>query len=153
MYFPLIAQRQKSLLFPFLLSLCVTAATSDIHRRGPSCSGDGVDTEGPDNSGTRDDFSPGIGFELETLEIAFMSPTTQKSNTDGLKGQPIDGHTGDLWMLTPDTFGSETNYLDAEYILKGRQISLGSGQAKQAASEVVHDIVGSSDMFEFATEG
>ena len=95
----------------------------------------------PDEDGGTIDKSPGIGVEFETGHIRFFSSNCDKASTDALKGKMVGNRHGDNWMLTADTTLNDAGLLDAEYILDGRNIKLGTGAAEQAADEVRRDVV------------
>jgi len=85
-----------------------------------------------------------VGFEFETggSQIQFR---TQKSctgpQTQASKGKTVTGHGAtDLdWELTGDVAGPGA--LNAEYILNGKRIKIGSGAAVQAATDAAQDLV------------
>jgi hypothetical protein len=54
--------------------------------------------------------------------------------------QKVDEGKVPLWMLTADT-GAGERVLQAEYIIDGQQIKLGSGQAETVTKEIVKDFV------------
>lgn len=116
--------------------------------RGNCCPGGAVDDDGncatdpsdvpdevPDNGGT------GIGFEFECGRIVLhpINDGCTKEQIEKTKNHVIGGRTGTNWELTADT--SVEGAADAEYILDGKAIKLGSGDLKKAAEDAAKDVV------------
>lgn len=57
------------------------------------------------------------------------------------KGQVVNGRQGNDWNLTVDTTNNIPGNVQAEYILDGKKIKIGSGRAAAAAKEVADDLV------------
>lgn len=91
--------------------------------------------------GPTSDRSPGIGVEFESSQFVFVNKECKKEPTFASKGKDIDGRAGKDWSLTVDTTENMAGHLTGEYILNGKTIKLGSGRAKQAATEVKKDLV------------
>ena len=119
---------------------------SDLERRGAvaccigSCDDDDSGNESPTSDGPTSDSSAGIGVEFETSEIRFGA-TCDLGSTNACKGQLVIGRSGTNWQLTGDTTLLESGLLQAEYILDGKTIKIGTGAAVTAATEVAADIV------------
>ncbi|KAF2795961.1 hypothetical protein K505DRAFT_359715 [Melanomma pulvis-pyrius CBS 109.77] len=131
-----------------LNSLPSSTVSAELAVRGGCCPGGTVDDDGncaanPSDVADEatDDNSAGIGFELETTKIR-LEPENRAGCTNGqlekAKGHVIGGRTGINWELTGDTTISD--FVDAEYILNGKTIKLGSGDLRTAAEEVANDI-------------
>jgi hypothetical protein len=93
------------------------------------------------------DGSPGIGIEFESPMFYFSSPSCPEATVNNAKKkvlagrkQKVDSGKSPLWMLTADT-GAGERVLQAEYIIDGQQIKLGSGQAETVTKEIVKDFV------------
>lgn len=88
---------------------------------------------------------PGIGVEFETgkISMASVSGTCGKKETYAAKKHVVAGRKGDHWQLTADTL-SDADVLDAEYILDGSLIKIGSGDLTIAATDITNDLVGPS---------
>ena len=141
--------KQAGILLPLLLSipLHILAGDPPLCCIG-SCPDDDEGNEASTLDGATADKSPGIGVEFEAQAIRFASKgeNCAKSDVDLSKGKLIDQRQGSEnpphWMLTADTTLSEDLLLDAEYILSGVEIKIGSGDAAKAADAVGKDIVG-----------
>lgn len=127
-------------LFPFVsILLAVSAVTVPLDSRAASC-GDVPDdiievNDGPTNSNTA-----GIGAEFETVEFTFGAINCDQANTFAAKKKIINGRTGTNFMLTADTT-SEAGRLQAEYIMDGTKIKVGSGDAARAGAAAAADLV------------
>ena len=140
--------KKDVILLPILLSLSINALASDFERRGNSwcCLGRCPNDENGNQAATLDgptsDQSAGIGVEFESGQVLFRpSGTCTKAQIDTSKGALVDQRQGTNWMLTTDTTVSVDGRLTAEYILNGKLIKIGSGDAAIAASAVANDIV------------
>lgn len=81
-------------------------------------------------------------MEFETSRFYFTSvENCGKENTFESKNKAISGHQATDWDLAVDTTAVQSNRLDAEYILNGKPIKIGTNQAAQAAKDVASDIV------------
>ena len=142
-----LSTKQAGILLPLLLSLPINALGYDVERRGDtplccigSCPDDDNGNEEPTLDGLTSDQSAGIGVEFETGAVLFEPKgTCDQSDIDKSKGALINTRQGPNWMLTGDT--TVEGMLTAEYILNGKQIKIGSGDAATAASAVANDIV------------
>ena len=144
MRFSTLSSQRAALLVPILFSVPFKVCATAIERRADCCIGQcGDDDNGnqaPTLDGATSDRSPGIGVEFETGSIRFSSEKCTKPDTDGSKGKVVGNRQGDNWKLTADTIG-DAGVLDAEYILDGTQIKLGTGKAAEAAAAVANDLV------------
>lgn len=87
------------------------------------------------------DRSAGIGVEFEASAVTFSKPDCSLSNTNQAKGRLLSKRQGTNWQLTADTTSNIAGRLNAEYILDGRQIKIGTGTASAAAAAVSNDLV------------
>lgn len=139
---------QIGVLLPFLLSFPINAATYELDTRGNSlccigmCDDDENGNQAPTLDGPTSDKSAGIGVEFESGAVLFQSKgTCAKPDIDKSKGAQVNARKGTNWALTADTTASDAGFLTAEYILNGKTIKIGSGDAAKAASAVAGDIV------------
>ncbi|KAL9094050.1 MAG: hypothetical protein Q9165_003720 [Trypethelium subeluteriae] len=91
--------------------------------------------------GPTEDKSAGIGVEFECTNVILQSKGCSMEDTYSSKGKTIDQRQGTNWRLTADTTLGAQGLLDAEYILDGTQIKIGTGAAEQAAKDVAQDIL------------
>lgn len=132
--------------FLYLLPFCLATAavptnpTDDDDDNCAEWDGDIIENK----DGPTKDGSPGLGIEFETPWFYFTSPKCSEEDVNRAKKKLVGGRQqkGDnpLWMLTADT-GAGERKLQAEYILDGQQIKLGSGKAEEVAKEIVEDFV------------
>ncbi|KAF1969178.1 hypothetical protein BU23DRAFT_571747 [Bimuria novae-zelandiae CBS 107.79] len=128
--------------------------SSSLAVRGQCCPGGEADDGDANCQGSPSDIADtvpvdkqaGIGFEFELASILF-EPKEKETCTDektyAAKGRAITGRSGTNWKLTADTLSGKV--LDAEYILDGTTIKLGSQSGdlrtvRRAAEEVAADI-------------
>lgn len=133
-------------LFLYVLPFCFFAAAAPTN---PTQDDDGNCQEWDGNiienkDGPTKDGSPGLGIELETPWFYFSSPECSEENVNRAKKALVAGRqqkgNDPMWMLTADT-GAGERKLQAEYILDGQQIKLGSGKAEEIAKEISQDFV------------
>ena len=86
------------------------------------------------------DATAGIGAEFESPFFYFTSLDCDTEKTNAAKGQVVAGRTGTNWELTADT-GSSPGKVNAEYILNGKNIKVGSGDAAKAGKAIADDLV------------
>lgn len=130
---------QALALLPFLFSLPLTKAAPGIG----SCEDDETGLEAATSDGPTSDKSAGIGVEFESGEILFasVSGNCDAKSTFALKGKMVAGRgEGQKWTLTADT-QIDANRLDAEYIIDGKVVKIGSGDAGKAAAAIAADLV------------
>ena len=104
-----------------------------------------LDSITPTNDGGTSDKSPGIGIEFEANNLIFANKKCPLNDAYKSKAKEIKGRKDekDHWALTVDTTStSEGNVnLSGEYILNGKKIKLGTGDAGKAAQDVSKDLV------------
>lgn len=125
----------------FYMSLILSTALAAPAGSVNECSGD---TENMDilevNDGPTDNLAAGIGAEFESQAFYWISPGCSDDDTNAAKKKLVAGRQGKDWMLTADT-GSGEAKLQAEYILDGQTIKVGTGQAKIAGEAIAADLV------------
>ena len=131
--------KQATILVPFVLLLSVTAFPPDLRRRADP--NDPCLDEAPTLDGPTSDKSAGIGVEFESSGVVFQKPGCSAADTNQAKGQKVGDREGDNWQLTADTTAEAAGLLQAEYILNGKTIKIGTGAASAAAAAVSSDIV------------
>jgi hypothetical protein len=82
----------------------------------------------------------GIGAEFEAPAVKFVSSECNEAQTFYHRKHIIAGRTGKNFVLTADSTG-KVGALQAEYILDGKQIKIGTGDAARAAKAAVADFV------------
>lgn len=139
MYLFTLAMKQATILVPFVVFLSVTALPPDLRRRADP--NDPCLNETPTLDGLTSDKSAGIGVEFEVSAVVFSKPGCSPADTNQAKGQQVGDRKGDNWQLTADTTSEIAGLLNAEYILNGKTIKVGTGAASAAAAAVSSDIV------------
>ena len=86
------------------------------------------------------DEAAGIGAEFESPAFYFKSLECSVEDTNAAKKQLVAGRTGINWKLTADST-SDAGKVNAEYILDGTKIKVGSGDAARAGKAWVDDLV------------
>ena len=89
------------------------------------------------------DDSCKVGAEFESPYLRFENAECSSDDTFKAKGKAILGHTGSSRKLTGDT-GVDQGKLNAEYILDGTSIKVGSGNARKAGADAATDLVSAS---------
>ncbi|KAF2201339.1 hypothetical protein GQ43DRAFT_480789 [Delitschia confertaspora ATCC 74209] len=143
MHFFTLAPRQVAILLPFLLSFPLNSVAQGYEPRGDGSDDGGCGDPAPTLDGATDDKSPGIGVEFETGQIQFTSKKNcNEEDTWAAKGKLVDNRKApdDTWMLTADTIG-DPDILNAEYILNGKLLKIGTGKAGPAAKAMAADLV------------
>lgn len=92
------------------------------------------------NDGPTNDGIAGIGAEFESPFFTLKHKGCKLKDTNAAKKSLIDGRKGPNWELTADTTGA-AGELQAEYILDGRNIKVGSGDAAKAGKAIADDLV------------
>lgn len=131
--------KQFTVLVPFILLISVTALPPALVRRADP--NDPCFDEAPTLDGPTSDNSAGIGVEFEASGVMFGKPGCSAADTNQAKGQQVGDRKGDNWQLTADTTTETPGMLNAEYILNGKTIKIGTGAASAAAAAVSSDIV------------
>ncbi|KAK4690448.1 hypothetical protein P7C71_g6347, partial [Lecanoromycetidae sp. Uapishka_2] len=131
-------------LLPYILVvLTASAIYVPLHPRVDPCEqqveeNEDVELDGPTTAGTA-----GIGAEFESPFFYFTNLSCSAPDTYKAKGQVINGRTGTNWKLTADTIGSMGGKVNAEYILLGQNIEVGSGDAAKAGAAIAQDLIDS----------
>lgn len=94
-----------------------------------------VTGDGPTADGTA-----GIGAEFEGPFFYFVNPECSDDDTNAAKKETVGGRKGTNWYLSADT-GAAPQRLNAEYILDGVNIKVGSGDGEKAGKAVADDLV------------
>ena len=90
--------------------------------------------------GTSADGTAGIGAEFESPGFGFVNVKCSPEDTYAARKQIVAERTGLNWQLTADT-GGDPGKLNAEYILNGANIKVGSGDGPRAIKAWVDDLV------------
>ena len=90
--------------------------------------------------GTSADGTAGIGAEFETFAFGFVNATCSPEDTNAARKQIVAERTGLNWELTADTT-ADPGKLNAEYILNGANIKVGSGDGARAGKAWADDLV------------
>lgn len=124
------------------LFLSASAASVTIQSRSSVPNVEIQDLMGDGTTGATTDLSAGIGAEFETPMIRLKNSKCSKADTDNFKKSVIAGRKdpGGLWALTADTTAA-AGVLNAEYIMDGKNIKVGSGNAQKAGKEAAADFV------------
>ena len=92
------------------------------------------------NDGPTADGTAGIGAEFESPLFYFTNLECSLADTNAAKNKIIAKRTGTNWELTADT-GFREGKVDAEYILDGRNIKVGSGNGAKTGKAIADDLV------------
>ena len=128
-------------LFLFM-SILLTASAAYVPHIDP-CLKEVQDQENVELDGVTNDGTAGIGAEFESPEFYFVKRECSPEDTFAATGKIIAGRQGTNWMLTADTVPTPGK-LNAEYILDGRNIKVGAGNAKKAGAAIAKDLVSSA---------
>ena len=101
---------------------------------------DTQDDEVEYNDGPTADRTAGLGAEFESPGWQMTSQGCSAEDTFKAKKKVIGGRHGENWELTADTPG-DPGVVQAEYILDGRNIKVGSGDGERAGRELADDLV------------
>lgn len=121
--------------------LAYSAAHATLHPLIDGCMQEVADSEQVFYDGPTSDGSAGIGAEFESAFFYFTNSSCSRADTDAAKRQVIAGRTGMNFMLTADTTDI-VGRINAEYILDGKNIKVGSGDAARAGAAASQDLVG-----------
>lgn len=120
-------------------SIVLTASALNIPLQPRSECGDTQDqlvyNDGPTADGTA-----GIGAEFESLGFKLVNKDCSLKDTNDAKKSLIEGRKGLNWELTADSTGA-AGELQAEYILDGRNIKVGSEDGAKAGKAIADDLV------------
>jgi hypothetical protein len=92
------------------------------------------------NDGPTADGTAGIGAEFESPIFPLRHKTCDLKDTNAAKKSLIDGRKGLNWELTADSVGV-AGELQAEYVLDGRNIKVGSDDGAKAGKAIADDLV------------
>lgn len=128
-------------LFPYMsILLTASAVYLPLQPRVDPCLEDVQDTEMVTADGITADGTAGIGAEFESGFFYFVNTKCSDDDTNAAKGKLVDGRKGTNWYLSADT-GAGIQKLNAEYILDGLNIKVGSGDAEKAGKAIADDLV------------
>ena len=119
--------------------LTASAAYLPLQPRVDPCIQD-IPDEAVQQDGPTADGTAGIGAEFESFAFIFENPQCSPEDTNAARKQIIAERTGLNWELTADT-GANPGKLNAEYILDGRNIKVGSGDGAVAGKAWADDLV------------
>ena len=122
------------------LALTVSAVYLPLQPRVDPCEEDVEDTEFVQQDGITADGTAGIGAEFESPFFTFVNLSCSNANTNAAKKETVSDRTGTNWFLSADT-GSGMGELNAEYILDGINIKVGSGDGQTAGKAIADDLV------------
>ncbi|KAI4208870.1 MAG: hypothetical protein LQ351_008135 [Letrouitia transgressa] len=129
-------------LYPYTsLFLTASAVIVPLQPRANTNDPCAVNPSGVGDLGPTVDGAAGIGAEFESPAFYFTNPECSPEDTFAAKGKIVNGRTGDQWILSADTGGNEGK-LNAEYILNGKKIKVGSGDGAKSGREVANDLIG-----------
>lgn len=120
--------------------LTTSAAYVPLQLRADPSEQEVSDTEMVELDATTSDGTAGIGAEFESPTLYFESPGCSTANTNAARKQIVGGRTGTNWVLTADS-GAGDGKVNAEYILNGLNIKVGSGDAAKAGAAAAQDLV------------
>ena len=120
--------------------LTASAVYLPLQPRVDPCIEDVEDTEMVTGDGPTADGTAGIGAEFESPFFYFVNPKCSDDDTNAAKRETVNGRKGTNWYLSADT-GAAPQRLNAEYILDGVNIKVGSGDGEKAGKEVADDLV------------
>lgn len=122
------------------LALAVSAAYLPLQPRVDQCEEEVEDTEYVQADGITADGTAGIGAEFESPFFYFVNQACNTDDTNAAKKETVSGRTGTNWFLSADT-GAGSGKLNAEYILNGQTIKVGTGDGQKAGKAVADDLV------------
>ena len=96
--------------------------------------------EAVDLDGSTTDGTAGIGAEFESPVFYFTKRDCSREDTDAARKQIVAERTGTNWQLTADT-SPAPGKLNAEYILNGQNIKVGTGDGAKAGKAWADDLV------------
>lgn len=128
------------LLLYMSILLTASAVYVPLQPRVDPCEQEVEETEMVEVDATTSDGTAGIGAEFESPFFYFVNPACSAADTNAAKKQIVERRTGTNWILTADT-GGGSGKLNAEYILNGQNIKVGSGDAAIAGAAAAQDLV------------
>lgn len=96
------------------------------------------------NDGPTADGTAGIGAEFESPFFKLENKDCSLEDTNSAKKSLIEGRKGPNWELTADSVGV-AGELQAEYILDGRNIKVGSEDGAKAGKAIADDLVSTAN--------
>ncbi|KAL8727285.1 MAG: hypothetical protein Q9181_005769 [Wetmoreana brouardii] len=93
------------------------------------------------NDGPTADGTAGIGAEFESPFFRLHKKDCSLQDSNAAKKSLIEGRKGPNWELTADSTGA-AGELQAEYILDGRNIKVGSEDGAKAGKAIADDLIG-----------
>lgn len=127
-------------LLPYTLVLLTASAAYLPPRALDPCIQDVQDIEAVQLDGPTADGTAGIGAEFESPAFYFTSPSCSVEDTNAARKQVVAQRTGTNWELTADST-SDPGKINAEYILNGVNIKVGSGDGATAGKAWADDLV------------
>ena len=128
------------LLLYMSILLTASAVYVPLQPRVDPCEQEVEENEMVELDATTTDGTAGIGAEFESPFFYFVNQACSAADTNAAKKQIVAGRTGTNWILTADT-GGGSGKLNAEYILNGENIKVGSGDAAKAGAAAAQDLV------------
>ena len=129
-------------LLSFASILLVASALKIPIQRGGVCE-DTQDDQLVYKDGPTSDQTAGIGAEFESPFFKLKKEGCSLDDTNNARKSLIEGRRGTNWELTADSVGV-AGELQAEYILDGRTINVGSGDGAKAGKAIADDLVTSA---------
>jgi hypothetical protein len=105
-----------------------------------NCQIDTSDSMADDPDRLNTDGTAGIGAEFESVQFTLENAQCSDDNTNAAKRKVIAGRTGTNWELTADSIG-KPGKLQAEYIIDGVKVKVGSTEDTTNGAKVVADLV------------
>lgn len=148
--YPCIQQELPTMHLPLYLSILLTASAVHVplQPRVDACDAAIQGNEGDELIAPTSDGTAGIGAEFESPVFYLTNSACSKADTDTAKRQIIAGRTGTNFELTADTVGA-AGKIQAEYILDGKNIKVGTGDAAKAGAAAAADIASTRIAFLF----
>ena len=129
-------------LLPYTSILLTASAAYLPPRAVDPCIQDVQDVEAVQLDGPTADGTAGIGAEFESPGFYFTNIDCSVEDTNAAKKQVVAQRTGTNWKLTADST-SDQGKVNAEYILDGENIKVGSGDGAIAGKAWADDLVNS----------
>ena len=124
-------------------SILLTASAAYLPPRAVDpCIQDVQNVEAVQLDGPTADGTAGIGAEFESPAFYFTNLDCSVEDTNAAKKQVVAQRTGSNWQLTADST-SDQGKVNAEYILDGENIKVGSGDGAIAGKAWADDLVSS----------
>ena len=122
-------------------SVLLTASAAYLPPRAlDPCTQDVQDVEAVQLDGPTADGTAGIGAEFESPAFYFTNISCSVADSNTVKHQIVAQRTGTNWELTADST-SDAGKVNAEYILNGQNIKVGSGDGARAGKAWADDLV------------